>query len=129
MPYTRGPHALFTSLPVLPRPVLVSARSVNAATKRYELDATTGGNESMPSTAQRVLMLVSFADQRRRFITEQDLAETRALVLTALSVLTDGRSPAIAILSFDVGSENAGSTFLRITYRDLTTGLDQTVQV
>jgi len=101
---------------------------VNAQTKRYELDATTGGNDSMQSTAQRVLLLVSFADVPKRFISESDMSEARYRIIAALSVLTASKPPAIELRSVEVGSNSAGTTYRTITYRDLTTGQDDTVQ-
>jgi hypothetical protein len=128
MAYTRGAYALFTSLPVPARPELHSSRSIDAPSKRYELDATTGGYESMPSTAQRVLLLISFAAIDAKFITAQEQEETRQRIIDALKVLTDGPSPAISLKSVLVGSDRTGVSFRHVTYRDLGTGIDETVQ-
>lgn len=128
MAYTRGPHAAHSSLPLLPRPILHSSRSIEATTGRYVVDSTTGGFESMPSTAQRVLLIVSHADVKTDFITDQDAEEARRRIMNALDVLTSGQTPAIKLLRVEVGSDSTGTTYRRVDYRNLLTGLDESVQ-
>jgi hypothetical protein len=128
MAYTRGPYAARSSLPVPDRPTLYSSRKIVAPTQRYELDATTYGNAQMDSVAQRVLIAVSLADIPSKFVTEQEANETRGRIIAALAPLTDGPAPTIELLSVTVGSEETGSTYRRIQYRNLTTGLNESVE-
>lgn len=129
MAYRTGPYQDFVELPVPPRPVLCSARKIDAPTADFVFNGTTGGFESMPSTAQRVLLLVAWADTNERFITPQDLESHRQAIVASLDVMTRGPSPAIKLLEVKCDPylpENCKTT---VRYRDLTTGLDQEIQV
>lgn len=128
MGYTRGPYAAHSSLPVLDRPILYSSRKIDPQTGRYKLNQTTGGFDMMPSTAQRVFLLVAMAAPVQDFITPQHAAETRQRIMAALDIMTSGPAPAIKLLSVEVGSDEAGKSYRRIEYRNLTTGLDESVQ-
>ena len=131
MTYSRGPYSTFTSLPVPPRPEVHSSRKINFPTKLYEIEASTGGFESMPSVAQRVLMLVSFNVPPSKFVTPVDNEQVRQRIITALAPLTESKPPAIEIDEIEVGTDSAGTGFRRIKYKDLLagTGVDQTVQL
>lgn len=131
MPYSTGPYALFTTLPVPPRPTINSARSINFTTMRYEVDQVTGGFVRMPPTAQRVVLLISFEVEDSLFITPQGQAQVEKQITAALGELTNQPSPLIEIKEIAVGSDRAGQTFRRVTFRDLTknTDIDQTVQL
>jgi hypothetical protein len=128
MVYALGPYALYPSLPVPERPKLYSAREINPATGRYVNDATTGGFESMPSIAQRVLLLVSFGVKRSKFITPQNMEQERKDCIRALEPLTTLPSPSINLLLVSVERVAAGKTKRIIKYRNLITGLDEEVQ-
>ena len=128
MGYTRGPYAAHATLPALDRPVLYSSRKIDPQTGRYVLVEATGGFESMPSTAQRVYLLVVMAAPIQKFITPQAAEETRLRIVAALDIMTRGPSPAIRLKSVETGSDAAGTSFRRVNYRNLTTGLDESVQ-
>lgn len=108
--------------------MLYSSRRINPQTGQYELDSTTGGVAMMTSIAQRVLLLVSYADQRTSLITDQDNAEVRQRIMLALEPMAGGVKPEIQLLGVEVGSDSAGTTYRRVRYRNLTTGLDESVQ-
>ena len=109
MSYSTGPYAKFTSLPVLPRPEVHSARAIDFPTKKYEIDPTTGGFVGMPSVAQRVMLLISFESQDSKFVTPQDNERARQRIITALKVLTEASPPVIRIKSVEVGNNGPGS--------------------
>ena len=131
MAFRQGPYQAFVELPVPPRPVICSAAKIDAQSSDYVLDTTTGGFEAMPSTAQRVLQFVTGAQSRNRsgFITPQNLEANRLGIIAALSPMTDGPSPAIKLLVVTAISTSPGRLSGTVQFTDLTTGLDQTVQV
>lgn len=129
MPYSRGAYDLLPNLPSPARSKLSSSRKIDFATGTYVVDEN-GGFESMSSTAQRVVLLVSYAGGKpSAYITPQDLARTTDRIRKALRVMTDGPSPAIEVTSIDVSRTAPGRTRTFVEFRDLTTGLSQTVQL
>ena len=127
--YRKGPYQDFVDLPVPPRPVLVSARRIDAPSEDFVFNATTGGFEAMSSTAQRVLLLVSFAETLKRFVTPQDLRENEQAITAALGILTRRPSPAIKLLEVKCEPFLPEHPKTTIRFVDLTTGLDQQIQV
>jgi hypothetical protein len=103
-----------------------SSRSFQFSTGTYELNED-GGFAPMSSTAQRVVLLVAFASKLEKFITPQALNSAKDRVRKALRVLTDGETPAIKLLSIENVRTAPGVTRLQITFKDNTTGLNQTV--
>lgn len=123
MPYSRGPYSLTPDAP-RPRPKLVSSRLIDFATKTYVVDAD-GNPEAMPSTAQRVLLLVSYAtDKRPAAITPQALNEMQDRTRKALRVLTDGPAPRAKLQAATVERSAAGAVLGTVDFEDLTAGLD-----
>jgi len=129
MSYCSGPYAIHSVLPSPDRTVLSSSRKIDAPTGTYVIGED-GGFESMPSTAQRVLLLVSFASgEKEKFVTPSAMNSLRDRARKALLVLTGGRTPLIQLQLLEVTSPSAGSMKLRVDYKDLTTGLSQSVQL
>jgi hypothetical protein len=127
MPFSPGPYAL--SAPPAERPILRTSRSIDFTTKRYEVD-TAGNFVAMPSTAQRVMLLASFAGgEDPDVITPQTMLERANRIRAALRVLTDGTRPAIADLTVDTVRHASGTTRTTVNYRDLYTGEDGEVQL
>lgn len=129
MPYATGPYSLHSSLPSPARPEIHSSRSINFASKRYELDATTGGNDPMTDTAQRVALLLTFGVEMPRFVSEQHLEQLRTDARTALVDLTDGPRPDISLVSVTAERTYPGTASLVVQYRNLGTGKNETVQL
>lgn len=129
MPYSRGPYALPSSLPVPARPVLHSARKIDPQTRRYVMVAATGGFASMHSIPQRVYFLVCQVAPRSEFVTPDDLEGVRRRIVLALEVLTKAVPPAIELQAVTVTSGAMGQTDRLVKFQDLTTGQDQSVQV
>ena len=131
MSYSTGPYAQFTSLPAPPRPEVHSSRKVSFAHKIYETNPVTGGFDGMPSMAQTVVMLVSYAVEPAKFITPNQNQKTKDDIVTALKPLTDAEPPMIVIRSVEIGQEGPGVGYRRIVFTDLLkgTGIDQTVQL
>lgn len=125
MSYSRGPYAAYATLPSPDRPEIHSAREVDFARRRYSFDATTGAFESMPHVAQRVVILVARNVKPRHFITDQDQAATRQDIVRALEPL----DALIADLVVTVERPAAGLESITVRYRDVSTGLNQTVQL
>ena len=129
MPYASGPYHAHSSLPVQARPLLVSARSINFKLKRYEIDSVTGGYTDMNVTAQRVVLLVSFALVPWRFLTDQDNEQTRQAIITALEPLTKATPPEVDQLLVAVTRERAGVGKVDVEFNDTTTGQNVTLQL
>jgi hypothetical protein len=92
------------------------------------LDETTGGYVQMPAVAQRVMMLISFAETTEDFNYPQAHNRVKKRIEGALTVMVDAKE--IEILSIEVGSDEKGKQYRRVNYKDLTAGgLDQTVQL
>lgn len=129
MPYATGPYSQHSSLPSPARPEIHSSRSIDFATRRYELDATTGGNKAMTDIAQRVVLLLTFGVEMPRFVSEQHLEQLRSDARTALADLTDGPRPDISLVSVTTERSSPGTASLVVQYRNLGTGKDETVQL
>ena len=127
MGYSRGPYATFPSLPAPSVTRLHSSRKVNFATKRYENDDD-GNPLPQPSIQQIVAMKVTFNVTIAKTITPQDLEANRQAVLVALEDLSRPPSPEIDRVTVTFASERAGQQANVINFRDLTTGLDQSVE-
>jgi hypothetical protein len=127
MSYSKGPYATFESLPAPDATVLNSSRKVNFATKRYENDAD-GNPLSQPSIQQIVALKVTFNVPDEKLITPQSQEASRQAVLQALTDLTAPPSPLIDRVTVTFASERAGLQQNVINFRDLSTGLDQTVE-
>lgn len=125
MPYARGPYERFHALPAPARPAVHSSREVDFSAGRYSFDATTGAFESMSSVGQRVVILVAQTVPRTAFLTDQDLAGRRQDIERALLPLAAD----IADLVVEVTSPSSGREAVRVSYLDISTGLNQTVQL
>ncbi len=130
MGYSKGPYLLHSSLPVPDRPTVVSARSINFATGRYELDDK-GSFERMPPVDQRVVILAGRAIGKTTFNTVQEHNRIRKDIINSLSIMTDYPTPIVKLSEVLVGSEFPGHARAQITFTDLTrnTGIDQKVQI
>lgn len=127
MGYSKGPYSTFESLPVPETTRLHSSRKVNFATKRYEFDDD-GNPLPQPSIQQIVAMKVTFNVPDEKTITPQSQEASRQAVLNALSDLTRPPSPLIDRVEVVFASERAGQQNNVINFRDLSTGLDQSVE-
>lgn len=125
MPYLTGPYAAHSSLPSPATNALHSSRSINATTRRYELDDD-GNPEQMPSTRQRVLLRLDFGTgQPPKLISDTGNEQRRKQIIAALQPLVDEGS--IRLDSVAVEQTRAGVVEERIDYTDLATGTDDTV--
>jgi len=82
----------------------------------------------MPPTSQRVALLISFEVEDTKFVTPQEQELTRRRIVAALRPLTSGDAPLIELLSIELGSDRAGSTYRRVKFRDLTKNDPHVVQ-
>ncbi len=87
-----------------------------------------GGFESMPDTAQRVLMLVALGVDEAPIIDSRYQAIMGARIRKELEILTRGPEPAIQLIDVVVGDNKKSSTTKTIVFRDLKSGTTQTVQ-
>jgi len=128
-PYGLGPFGKAVLPPEEPKPkILHSSREINGVTRRYVLDSD-GNFEGMDDIAQRVLLLVSYADTEFKFITDRDNETSRQRIEAALSVLTSGKTPAIRIEAIEFTNPSYGLLQKRITYTNLRTNTQQTVEL
>ena len=129
MSYASGPYAKFTSLPVLPRPKVHSARNIAFATLRYTIDSTTGGFEKMPPIAQKVALLLLFDVEEPKFNTEQGRNKLKTDVRNALADMARAPNPEIRIEEIVVERDAGGSANRRVVFTDLTNGQDVSIQL
>ena len=128
MTYSTGPYSKYSSLPVPSRPKINSARSISPQHKRYEINQTTGGFESMGYVKQRILLLVSLNVPEKKFNTPNEHFEIQDAIRKAIQPVIDDRE--ILLLKIYVGSDNLGTQRREIFYKDLTLGeKDDSVQV
>ena len=128
MAYAKGPYNQQSFLPLPSKGSAHSARSIDFTLGRVEVDEQTGAFKAMPPNSQRVALLISFEVEDTKFITPQSQDRTRKQIRTALTPLTDGDAPLIEIISIDVGSDRAGTSFRRVVFRDLTKNDPNVVQ-
>jgi hypothetical protein len=132
MGYGTGPFGgapLGVPLPPQPEEVvsdLSSSRKIDGVTGRY-VPNEQGGFEAMDDTAQRVLLLVSFADTDSKIISPQGMSEQEAKIRKALEPLTAGRNPDIDQLVVTVKRTASQTTEKSISYRNRLTMTRQTV--
>lgn len=126
-PFGNGP---FGQPPPVPSaevlPTLSSSRLVDGVSSRY-VPTTDGDFEPMDGTAQRVLLLIAFADTYSPIITPQGKADQAARIRRALRPLTEGREPAIDRLTVEVTDDGKAETLKTVTYRNRLTNTIQTV--
>lgn len=104
-----------------------SARKIDFVTRRYVV-ADDGGFEAMDETAQRVVLLVSFAiGKEPAFITPAGEADMERRVREALAVMTDIRDPDIDIDTIEISHDTQGNSFRGVRYKNLRTGTYQYV--
>jgi hypothetical protein len=109
------------------RSTFSSSRKIDAATGRY-VQTDEGGFAQMSSTAQRVLLAISFNVKETDIIDPRSNKIMEGRIRKALEFLTKGPSPAIALLSVAVVDDGKQTTKKTITFRDLNTGATQTVE-
>ncbi len=126
MGYSKGAYSTFESLPAPETTVLHSSRKVDFATKRYEFDDD-GIPLSQPSIQQIVAMKVTFNVPDAKLISPQDQEASRQAVIAELADLTKPPSPLIDRVTVIFASERAGSQNNVVNFRDLSTGLDESV--
>mgnify|MGYP003476477364 FL=1 len=96
-----------------------SARKIDGKTKRYVLNSD-GGFDAMDGTAQRVLLLTSFATaDRPEFIDERSEAQTQQRILEGLAPLLDTRDPDIALKEAAVTDDGRDTTHESVIYKNL----------
>ena len=127
MPYCPGAYARFESLPAPERTVVTSARGIDAATGRYQVEAD-GAFTPMGGTAQRALLALAFDSGPPPAIDAPGEQEARAARMrVALEPLLAGDAPAIRINAVSVTADAPGSTTELASYQDLHTDPDTTV--
>ena len=131
MGYSQGPYNDFPSLPSPPRPKIHSSREIDPVTKRYVLHATTGGNQPMPSTRQRVILATAFnaPPLPEGIIDDRSLAEREDALRKSVASLTDRKSPAIEVTRTAVTQDGAGSVHEEFDWTDLHAGVDESTQL
>ena len=128
MPFSQGPYSLHSSLPAPSVTEIHSSRFVNFVTKAYEVDAN-GNDASQPSIQQIVAMTLAFEVTDPDFITTKDQEQLRKDIVTALLPLSGGSRPSIDRLTVIVASASTGNQKTVVNFRDITTGLDQSVEI
>ena len=104
-----------------------SSRSIDGTTKQF-VQTTNGGYAGMPDTMQRVLLLVSFAVKKLpAFVDDESRAQIVADITTALQPLTNPKNQTIDLLDVSVDEDGKSTTFPRVRYRDLVSGVEHTV--
>ncbi len=128
MSYGTGPFGSPSgaSLPAQVPTALASSRRIDFTTGLYVLDEN-GGFESMDDTAQRVCLLVAFAEKPSDVITPQTMNAQADAIRAALAPLTNVRAPAIKLISVVVERSASGTVAKTITYRNLLTDTEETV--
>ena len=129
MAYHRGPYSLPGANPPPDRPKMHSARAIDAPTQRYVLDDTTGAHTGMRALAQRVYIAVSKATPKARFVTPDGMEAERQRILAELKALSGGDNPDLQVLEVSVTRSGAGTIKRLVRYRNLTTGLEESVQL
>jgi len=129
MAYSTGPYAQFTSLPAPPRPEIHSSREIDFRYRKYVLDATTGGNGGMRSTAQRVVLLAALSYDEPQFNTAEGRNKIANDIRGALRIMTNKPEPQIVLKKVEVARDRPELQFTEIEFVDLTSGLSQTVQL
>lgn len=131
MAYSTGPYARYTTLPVLPRPEIHSARSINYEHLRYEITDATGGFDGMPPIVQQVILLIQFNVEEPKFVSDQTMTKVQKDIRTALSPLTKPPNPQITLKEVTVERKTIGGMTRTVVFNDLTrgTGTDITVQL
>jgi hypothetical protein len=127
MAYIQGPYG--DTFPVLPqtRPSAVEAREIDFATQEYVLNAD-GTSKSMRPTAQRVLLLISFASgEAPEFLTEQEMRGVADRIKKALRVLTNPQRPVIRDVVVTVERVKAGHASVRVDYYEIDSGISDSV--
>jgi hypothetical protein len=134
-----SPFGVGTTAPAVSAPTPGGGvRYIDPATKDYEYDSTTGQLAQMPTVRQRVLLAVMTLQGSVSVNTAKGIllprkmggqfdVEMKQSVRTALYQLTDVE----AVLSIDdikVEPGQGGRARVTITYTDLTTGEEDTVQ-
>lgn len=127
MGYSTGPYSTLTSLPAPETTRLHSSREVDFATKRYVFDDD-GNPTAQPSVQQIVAMKVTFNVEDAKLITPQDQEASRQAVVAELAELTKPPSPLIDRVTVSFASDRPGQQKNVINFRDLSTGLDESVE-
>lgn len=130
MGYGQGPYGTTDGTPPsLPAQVptsLSSSRQIDGVTRRYVQD-THGGFAAMDDVAQRVLLLVSFAELNATVITPQTLNDQANAIRAALVPLLDVKTPAISLIAVDVTRSASGTMTKAVTYKNLLTDTQTTI--
>ncbi len=127
MGYAKGPYSNFSSLPAPEVIRLHASRKLNFETKRYEFDDD-GNPLQQPSIQQIVTMKLAFNVPDQKAITPQEQEASRQDVLSSLAELTAAPSPLIDRVEVVFSSEGAGEQRNVVNFRDLSTGLDDSVE-
>ncbi len=120
-----GPYGSGTPpLPTEPITTAVSCRAIDGVTRAYLTDAD-GNAVGMDGTANRVYILLSYADTVQAIITAQGVLAREAAIRRALEPLSQGQNPAISRLSVKVTDAGGDGTLGTVTYYN---NLTQTLQ-
>ena len=127
-PFGIGPLGVpAADLPAEDPAELSSSRKSDGTTKKF-VQTTNGGYAGMPDTMQRVLLLVSFAVKKLpAFVDDESRAQIVADITTALQPLTNPKNQVIDLLDVSVDEDGKSTTFPRVRYRDLVSGVEHTV--
>jgi hypothetical protein len=106
----------------------VSCRRIDAVAHDYVTDGA-GNPEGMDGTANRVYLLLSYADTRTAIITATGVAAREKAVRAALEPLARGPEPAIANLSVKVTDAGRDRVYGEVTYRNLLTNTLETLVI
>jgi len=119
MAYCQGPYQLLVEAPPS-RSILRSSRKIDFEKGDYVVDTDNGGGfESMPSTAQRVALLVIHAlHGQRDVITAPQFAAAEDRVRKALAAMVAAKE--IRIDSIDISRVAAGRVDRVVNFTDLT---------
>ena len=129
MPLGVGPYGAGTPpSPADPITTAVSCRLIDGVLRDYQTDEN-GNAVGMDGTANRVYLLLSYAETRQSIISAQGLAAKQNAIRAALTPLTSGQSPAISNLKVKVTDGGGGRTLAEVTYTNLLTGTLETVEV
>lgn len=126
-PWGLGPLGLPETDPAVEHlPIVHASILIDAATRAYVFDDQ-GNPMGMDGTAQRVLLLVSYAEIVASVIDARSLKEAEYRILAALSPLQKETPPAIKDLSVTVRDNGRGFTESTVAFMNLKTNQIQTV--
>jgi hypothetical protein len=127
MAYAKGPYAVHSSLPSPSVFTLHSSRKIDPVKRRYVVDEN-GNPEAMPSTRQRVILQLDFAqpDDPPKFIDDTNLERRNRQNEAALATLV--AEGAISVDRIEAVEDRPGVMRELVDYVDRNTGVDESVE-